>query len=265
MDKSLGLLVASLCSVALSGCGGNAVTSSSPSNGCTNPTLAPGVTNGTIDVAGRTRTYVQVVPEGAATIARALVFGFHWLGGDGAGIRGYLGLEAPAGGAAIFVYPDGLETDGRTGWPNTDDQDIAFFDALLAKISSEACVDMNRVFAAGFSAGGGMSNTVGCERAGVVRGIAPLSGRGPWTTCNEKQVAAWLSFGSSDSYYDEASRDHWLETNHCATTSEPVTPSPCVTYDGCDRGYPVTWCKFDGSHEVPSWVGPAVWRFFDEL
>jgi hypothetical protein len=87
----------------------------------------------------------------------------------------------------------------------------------------------------------------------------------PWGTCNGKQVAAWSSFGNDDSYYDESSRDHWLETNHCGATSRPAEPSPCVTCDDCDSGHNVTRCKFDGDHEVPSWVGPAVRNFSDDL
>jgi polyhydroxybutyrate depolymerase len=134
-----------------------------------------GVSTGSIAVNGTTRTYVLSVPAGGGGTPRPLVFAFHGAGGDGAGIRGYLGLEAPSQGKAIFVYPDGLSDGSRTGWPDTNGRDIAFFDALLAKLEAEACVDSARVFGTGFSYGGYMSNTLGCKRAGVVRGRVWLS------------------------------------------------------------------------------------------
>lgn len=254
--------VIALTASALVACGG----AGAPSRGCEGGGPPAGVSNGTIDVAGKARTYVLVLPTGANDHPRPLVFGYHGAGGNGAGIRGYLNLEGPASGSAIFVYPDGLsESGGSTGWPNTSGRDVAFFDALLSKISAETCVDTSRVFVAGFSYGGVMANRLGCERAGVVRAIAPLAGNGPWGTCDGKEVAAWLSFGTSDSYYNTTGRDHWTKTNSCQATSHPVDPAPCVSYDGCSNGHPVTWCEFNGGHSVPSWIGPAVWKFYSSL
>jgi poly(3-hydroxybutyrate) depolymerase len=252
----------------LAACGGDHTAGTSPSGGCEAPAVPAGVTAGSIVVNGTTRTFTLAVPAGDARTARPLVFVFHGAGGDGAGIRGYLKLEAAAAGQAIFVYPDGLADGGSTGWPDTGGRDVAFFDALLAKLRAEACVDERSVFGTGFSYGGYMSNTLGCKRAGVVRAIAPLSGGGPWGGCNGAPVAAWIAHGTADSTVSlsqgAASRDHWRGANGCASTSAAVAPSPCVAFDGCGPN-PVAWCPFDGGHTVPAWVGPAVWSFFDGL
>jgi poly(3-hydroxybutyrate) depolymerase len=240
-----------------------------PSSGCEAPTAAAGATNGSIEVNGVTRTYVLVVPSGSPRSPRPLVFGFHGLGGGGAGIRGYLGLESPAGGAAIFVYPDALSDGGRTGWDDVGGRDLAFFDALAAKVQAEACVDARRIFVTGFSHGGYWSNTLGCKRSSLLRAIAPLSGGGPWGACGDRPVAAWVAHGTGDRTVlpsqGQGSRDHWLQVNHCGSSSAAVTPSPCISYDGCAPGEPVVWCAFDGGHEIPSWVGGAVWSFFGAL
>jgi len=256
-------------SVTLAGalaCSASSASAPVPSAGCTAAGLEPGVTTGALTVGGVRRTYQLVVPPGDKTLPRPLVFGFHGSGGDGAGIRGYLGLEKPAAGAAVFVYPDGLADGGATGWPNTGGRDVAFFDALLATLSAEACVDTHRVFVTGFSYGGYMTNTVGCARAGVIRAIAPLSGGGPGGTCNGEPVAAMVVHGTKDQTVTPAqgqqSRDHWIQADGCAAASHPAPTPTCVAQDGCDAMNGVTSCFFDGGHEVPSWVGPAVWSFF---
>lgn len=33
-----------------------------------------------------------------------------------------------------------------------------------------------------------------------------------------------------------------LDRNHGSSETTRASPSPCVTYQGCDEGYPVTWC-----------------------
>jgi hypothetical protein len=35
-----------------------------------------------------------------------------------------------------------------------------------------------------------------------------------------------------------------------------------VSYQGCDAGYPVTWCEFDGTHQPPSFGTSAITVFF---
>ena len=254
------------------GCGeGSAGGGTSATDGCAAPAVAAGTyLAGSLTVAGTDRTYHLATPAGDPRKSRALVLVFHGAGGDGDGIRSYVGkpMESAAADEAVFVYPDGLSDSGATGWPDTDGRDVAFVDALLAKLAGQLCYDPARVFATGFSYGGYMSNTLGCARAGVVRAIAPLSGGGPWQACNGQRVAAWIAHGTSDTAVapsrGEASRDHWLSTNGCATTSQATTPSPCQSYDGCGTN-PVVWCAFPGGHTVESWEPPAVWGFFASL
>jgi poly(3-hydroxybutyrate) depolymerase len=122
------------------------------------------------------------------------------------------------------------------------------------------------------SYGGIMSNTLGCSMGGVFRAIAPMSGSGPFqfgTNMCVGQVAAWLSHGTADPTvaFDAGvgSRETWRTRNHCMTTSAPTTPSPCITYNGCDPGYPVTWCEFDGGHVVPTFAASGIWTFLSQF
>jgi polyhydroxybutyrate depolymerase len=265
--------LAALLLAAVSGCTGEAGSpgATAGTDGCAAPTVAAGsYLAASITVAGTERTYRLATPAGDPRKVRALVLVFHGSGGSGDGIRGYLGrpMETSAADEAVFAYPDGLSDGGATGWPDTGGRDVAFVDALLARLAGQLCYDRARVFATGFSYGGYMSNTLGCARAGVVRAIAPLSGGGPWQACNGQPVAAWIAHGTSDPTValgqGQGSRDQWLGVNGCASSAHATSPSPCVAYDGCGEN-PVVWCAFPGGHTVESWEPPAVWSFFAGL
>jgi poly(3-hydroxybutyrate) depolymerase len=180
---------------------------------------------------------------------------------------------------AIYVAPQGLkhkETGGGangqevTGWANVDGEDIQFMRDLLAAIEKDYCVDTQRVFAVGFSYGAMFSYAIGCELGGLFRAIAPMSGA-LLSGCNlsGKPIAMWGSHGTSDSLVAIASgrqaRDKILGLDHCGTTTTAIDPSPCVSYQGCDEGYPVTWCEWDGDHNRPPFGNSAVAAFFKQF
>ena len=265
---SLGLLLA--CGAEVSAPAPDPGTGPVPTGSCDGRTPAGGVTNGSLDVAGVRRTFVLVVPSAAPSQPMPVYFVFHGAGGSGAQYRSWMRFESEATGPAVFVYPDGLADGGRTGWPNTNGRDVAFFDALLAHVQARACTDPRRVFATGFSYGGYMSNTLGCARAGVVRAIAPLSGGLPWSgSCTRARAAAWIAHGTADTTValsqGEGARDYWVGVNGCRAETTSTAPVPCRSYQGCAAGQPVVWCPFDGGHEVPPWVYDGVMGFFESL
>jgi polyhydroxybutyrate depolymerase len=238
-----------------------------PSVGCSMAAMPAGFTTKTISVAGATRTYKLFVPTAYnAQLPIRLVFVFHGLGGDSTQIRSYFSIETEAAGQAIFVYPDGVvRLGGRTGW---DRADLPFFDAMLTELTSTYCVDTTRVFAMGHSFGGYMTNQLGCERNSVIRAIAPVSGGlGGGAVCSGS-IAAWMTHGDADTVVAQSqgilARNQWLQSNGCATTNQPTTPTPCVSYDGCSTGRPVIWCPFSGGHypPFPAFVKPGIWNFF---
>jgi poly(3-hydroxybutyrate) depolymerase len=233
----------------------------------------PGVYNASITVSGQQRNLVLVVPSGYDPNRRyPIAFGFHgssWLGSSYR--NSILDIEQAANNGAIFVYPDGLVVGGgQTGWDlSPSGYDVRFFDALLGGIAAQYCLDMSRVFAFGTSYGGYFSNTLGCTRPGVLRGVASVSGGGPSFSC--AGTTSWFGSHSQDDNvvgYSNGtrSRDIWRGLNQCSATTTPSTPSPCVSYDGCAAGRRVEWCGLpNGQHNQPSWVGSAIWSFFSRL
>jgi polyhydroxybutyrate depolymerase len=261
------------------GAGGSAPVPPTRSTGC-GATDWPASGNQTIDVGGTPREYIVKIPDGyQSSTPYKLVFAWHGLGGTAqqiaSGFRGgYYGLESRAAGSTIFVAGQGLPTSqGGAGWPNTGGQDIAFVRAMLDWLKSSYCIDEERIFSVGMSYGGIMSNTIGCQLGDVFRAIAPMSGSGPGfgsraPTC-VGQIAAWLSHGNQDTVVQFSSgvrsRDLWVAANHCQTTTTPAGPETCVAYEGCDAGYPVHWCEFDGGHTVPSFASEGIWNFFSQF
>jgi polyhydroxybutyrate depolymerase len=229
-----------------------------------------------VDVMGASapRTFILDIPAGYdPSKAYPLVFGFHGAGSSSSAFRGrgYGNLPGVAGAEAILVHPMALA--GSSGTPAWNDaSDVAFFDAILATLRAELCIDGKRIFATGHSSGGFMSNQLGCVRGNVLRGIAPIAGGGPRGRNCVGQIAAWIEHGDADPTValssGEGSRDVWARANHCDTTKPmPVEPSPCVTYAGCDQGFPVHWCVQPGQTHSPmaSFSAPGAWNFFKSL
>jgi polyhydroxybutyrate depolymerase len=227
--------------------------------------------------------YVSVPGDYDPSKPYRTIFAWHYAGGSAATLvgtgfsGGYYGVQ-PKLPEAIYVAGQGLEsTPGdatTTGWPNTNGGDIAFLNAMLGWLESNLCVDTTRIMSTGMSYGGIMSDTIGCQMPDVFRAVAVMSGAlynfGRGSTCKSHDVAAWITHGTADTTVDisgdETARDQFLADNHCGATSTAVDPSPCMSYDGCDSGYPVVWCPVDGEgHTIPSFAASAIATFLGQF
>jgi poly(3-hydroxybutyrate) depolymerase len=219
-----------------------------------------------------TRTYYVQLPTLYSSDKKyPVIFQFHPRGGNAEQALTMYGI-AKGFPDAIYVTPQGLNENGYTGWANTNGQDIAFTKAMVAEVQGKYCVDNTRIFSTGFSYGGMMSFAVGCEMGDVFRAIAPMSGA-LYSDFNCKgtghAVAMWGSHGTSDNVVPiedgRAASDKILQQNHCGTQTVPMEPSPCVSYEGCDDGFPVTWCEWDGQHGIPNFGASAIAAFFKQF
>ena len=251
---------------------------SMPSPGCGMTPTTTAETTYMIDVSGTSRSYIVTLPANYnASQPHQLVFAWHGRTGTAMQIaRGnHYNLKSRMTNA-IFVAGQGLGTStdpADTGWPNTNGQDIAFVRAALGWMNANYCVDQARVFSTGFSYGGIMSHTIGCQMSDLFRAIAPMAGaRFGGGSCLTHPIAAWMTHGTMDTSSSggvdfsagESARNRVLTLNHCATTTMTVPPtsSMCVAYDGCDGGYPVHWCPHPGAHTIPSFAAEGVANFF---
>jgi polyhydroxybutyrate depolymerase len=148
------------------------------------PALPGELVAGSLEHAGRTRTWHAYVPKERAP-APALVFVLHGSGGDGGQARGGYAYDfdvlAEREGF-VPVYPDGFEehwNDCRKAAPyraNTlDVDDVGFLRALVDRFAAELGADRDRVFATGISNGGQMALRLALEAPDLVRAVAPVA------------------------------------------------------------------------------------------
>ncbi len=248
--------------------------------GAAKPSTACGVVSGaapdgaqTLENNGKARMFiVRVPPTYNPKTPLPVLFLFHGATGTASNYDKSSNFKKDLGDKAVLVFPEALVSPqtNATTWMRDAPDDLAFFDGVVAWVESKVCVDTSRIFAAGHSSGGFFSNTVGCQRGNVVRGIGPVSG-GPREMKNcMGTVAAWVAHGTKDTNIAIATgmegRDFWLDRNTCsADPPTPTSPAPCVAYSGCRDGYPVQWCAFDGGHVWPSFANLALWDFFSKL
>jgi predicted esterase len=232
----------------------------------------------TLTIDGTAREfYVNVPTTYQPSQPIRVVFAWHWLTatarsviGGGFGGGAYYGLKSRIPNA-IYIAAEGLGDNGQTGWANTNGRDIAFLRAMLDWLDANYCIDKSRIFSVGFSYGGIMSDTIACQLGNTFRAVAPIAGSmfGGARGCINQPVAAHVIHGSADATLNIsggiAARDYFITTNHCTTTSQPLEPSPCVEYSGCDAGYPVVWCEHTGGHTVPSFASAAIATFFQRF
>src|SRR5262252_499434 len=252
---------------------GGAAGGAMPSAGCTSAGGAPASGRYTIDASGTSREYIIKMPASYdPKHPYRLIFAFHGMmyndtsvdAGTAPSKEGpYYGIEPMAGGAAIFVAPQALSTS----WLNAND--IPYVNAMISRFESQLCIDQSRIFATGFSMGAIQTIALGCAEGNVFRAIAPMSGEIMGTCAGTHRLPYWGSHGLSDPTIPIANgrmaRDKFLSIDHCTSTTVAGTPSGCVNYQGCDSGYPVSWCEFDGVHEPPPFSGEAIWAFFTQF
>ena len=247
-----------------------------------------------VTIRGVQRTYrVQFPANYDPNEPLPLIFYFHWTGGT---IDEVLSTYGPAiwevGNAsneAAFVWPQGLPQSGggQTGWDLAcDGEDMEFFDAMLSNLADSRCIDLNRVFSAGFSFGADMSVSLACCRdANVVRAVAPASGafeqHNPDFLCPGLSPPSMrYSYGTADPVYTPSEFNEVITFFHtqlgCSADYDLVSVSPCGetwTEDGstvsCScRSYrdcrqPLIDCKFTNmGHTTALGWREDTWDYF---
>ena len=234
------------------------------------------------------RTYHLRLPDNYdPNRAYPLVFRWHGYGGDG--LSGGMDIEYYSGNDAIVVGADGIN---KYWSPSADSVNLLFFDRMLETISGRYCIDLDRVFSYGFSAGGFFSNFLACERGDVLHANAVVAGglRGGrrrdkmanWLlgtlgaraavpeggNCKSK-VATWFLHDLNDDTVPIAKGKDALERalflNGCSAKTIDDGDG-CVRYQGCQTA-PVVWCQSSGfGHNIRGDFAPKrVWRFFKDL
>jgi polyhydroxybutyrate depolymerase len=239
---------------------------------CPSPALQPGNGTKTIQVGAVTRSYVLHVPssyDGSKPVS--LLVDFHALSGSGAQQQAsspFPAVTDPDG--ALMAFPTGLVGPSGSAWnvgpccvQNVDD--VAFAKALVADVATTACIDPKRVYATGFSMGGGMAHFVACHAADVFAAVAPIAFdllQENVGLCLPSRPITVIAFrGNVDPLvpYDGgpsavvpgmpvnflgalATFMKWAELDQCAGSPSAQDSNGCSTFANCQGGSEVVLC-----------------------
>ena len=269
------------------GSGGVTSADGGQASSCPSPAVAPGNSNHTMQVGGRSRTYVLHVPTGyTGKTAVPLLVDFHPHGSTGPAWQ----TDSPypkvvVGEGVVSAYPSAVG-DWDVGPCCADGvDDVEFARAVVKEVEGIACIDVKRVYAAGFSMGGGMTNYVACHASDVFAAFAPAAFdllQEIVTDCKPSRPITVASFrGTADPYvpYEGGLSDlvkpinflgavntmkKWAELSGC-TGSAADEGSGCQGYAAsqCQDGVEIVLCtKQGGGHEAAnaSLIWPVIKR-----
>jgi polyhydroxybutyrate depolymerase len=176
-----------------------------PSEGCANPTLPTGKSHLIIPtVDGNRYTRLDIPAAANSGTPSPVVLSLHpfTIGPDG--WDGYSGMaKAGTDRGYIVVTPLGSDPGPRWAVPGglaTGIDDIAYLMTLLNRIEDSTCVDRNREFAAGFSAGAAMAQALSCAVPWRMAAVAGSGGTNLTSTCPaSNSTDVMVIHGSADS------------------------------------------------------------------
>jgi polyhydroxybutyrate depolymerase len=291
--RQLGLLVGCLCWGFLTACASSpggvasdasdttsdaaptAFSNARPSDGCTASDPRPGSARGIgFASGGEDRIYNLTVPPTPSDQPVPLVINLHGATGtadDQEAVSRFPTLATQDG--FVEIAPQAIDPDHF--WRlRADSPDPQFIEALVDHTSAQLCIDLSRVYLAGFSLGGMLSMKLAClapERFAAIAVVAGLID----LPCERAAAVPMVAFqGSGDptvrpdgSYPDgiqlllggpSRPRDEvaasWADANGCSTNSSPPVNQGVVevTAYACPPDADVVFYRTDGgTHQWP--------------
>jgi poly(3-hydroxybutyrate) depolymerase len=254
-----------------------------------------------ITVGGQNRRYILQIPTNYdSSKPYTFILTMHALDSNDKTIYDwkFYGLQPLSNNTVIFAAPNGQKNgqpcsgtsvgDSGCGWPSGN---IPLVDAVVKQVTENFCVDMNHIYATGWSYGASMSYEIGCQRPlggptatanWGVRAIAIYSGAQMSGNCKPSTanpVAFYESHGTNDGVlgYDGGVNlaKNWATANGCGAFSPAKASGShvCTNATGCKTGYDTEFCSFVGGHtpfpdggSASNTWGPAeVWKFFSKF
>ena len=226
---------------------------------------------------GVNREYVLYIPNSYdGTSSVPLMLNFHGFGGSASDYMQEADMRSLAeANTFILIYPQGSCLDGLSHWNacplggdnKSDADDFGFVEAIINEISSQYNVDMERIYAAGYSNGGMMAYGLANYKSNLVAAVASVSGvmlECTGSTSHPMPVVhlhgtsdGVLPYnGSSDWNSAQSTLDYWINFNNTITTpTVSIDNSGGMSiehyvYDQGDSSVSVEHYKFIGGDHV---------------
>ena len=222
---------------------------------------------------GVNREYVLYIPDSYdGTYSVPLMLNFHGFGGSASDYMQEADMRSLAeADTFILVYPQGSCLDGSSHWnpcpiggdnKSTAD-DVGFVESMISEISSQYNVDMERIYAAGYSNGGMMAYGLANYKSDLIAAVASVSGTMLNCTGSTNHPMPVVHLhgtsddvvsynGSTDWNSVQSTLDHWINHNNT-----DLTPTITIynnieryVYDQGDSSVSVEHYKFIGGKHV---------------
>ena len=223
------------------------------------------------------REYILYVPSSYdGTSAVPILFNFHGFGGSASQFMQEADMRSLAeADTFILVYPQGSCLDGSSHWnpcpiggdnKSTAD-DVGFFESMISEISSQYNLDMERIYAAGYSNGGMMAYGLANYKSDLIAAVASVSGamlNCTGSTSHPMPVIhlhgtsdAVVSYnGSNDWNSVQSTLDYWTSFNNTISTPTINTDNTGgmtiehYSYEQGDNSVSVEHYKYIGGEHV---------------
>jgi polyhydroxybutyrate depolymerase len=218
-------------------------------------------------VNGATREAIVQVPDTAATgEPLPLVLSFHGYGDNMENFQ-YTNVHV-AWPDAVVVYFQGLERSrGLRGWvtePGRSNRDLALVDVALASLKERFRIDDGRIYATGYSNGGGFTYLLWSERADVFAGFAPVAARFRDGVRPELPRPVFVIAGDQDRVVDFEDQQEAFELaiDVNSVRDESVECGNGCTLYGAETTAPVMVWVHHGAHVYPRGASEGIATFF---
>jgi len=189
------------------------------------------------------REYLIHVPENYdGSTALPLLFNFHGFGGTASDFMNETNMQSLANAENfILVYPQGTLLDGSSHWNagldtpdnKSDADDLGFIEALIIELSTQYNLDLERVYACGYSNGAMFSHALACYKSNLIAAVGSVSGAMLDTSsfCSPVHPTAIINIhgtadnvlpynGNNDFYSTDIALNYWINFNN--TQQNPV-------------------------------------------
>lgn len=195
----------------------------------------------TIIHGGVNREYVLYVPDSYdGSFSVPVVLNFHGFSGDAYQYVNEADMRILSESENfILIYPQGLDLDGEPHWnacPNggdnkSDVDDFGFIETLIEEISSNYNIDLERIYAVGYSNGGMMAYGLANHKSELIAAVASVSGAMLDCTGPASHPMPVIHLHGTDdldlpyngnNYYNSVQNtlDYWINFNN--TNKEPI-------------------------------------------
>ena len=255
----------------------------------TAPTIQPSESEREVMVNDEERSYLLHIPPGLDRLHPVpVVMAFHGWGQEPATMQLETGFDDIADEVGfLIVYPEGIGGSWNAGTccgyasqENVDEP--AFIREILSDLGTIVRVDAKRIYAAGFSNGGGLMYRLACEMPDTFAAIAAVAGAMLYSPCQPQQPisliivhgladteAPYTGGGELDVPPVEEVLKTWAQLDGC--TDPPQAKKEKIftysVYNSCNASAAVELYAIEaGGHSWPSkYVWPAtetIWDFF---